>query len=849
MKNKKIIFFGALILFMLTSCSQNLFKKIRIKASPELRLNLGTRDILSKDFMSAEIINEEIKKMGGGLENLKVYEYSPKESPENIHYLIHYPVFDMDLNMSENFDAIKKLNEELSLGLQETTFTVPKIQNTQSSTLPLDINDTILKSFNKKSDIPLPSSLPAYEMGRDTDVEIPDPFEINFEDSFSSLTFDTQASLKFSISAEGASSNFKILITKIELKTTEGGQLSSFTGAAEIADLDLSGKTLPSKFKMYLSVRMQGGTPGHPFIPKLKQQITGRIKKVVGIKLDPIEHIINTEKLNLGVSNFDSAKISEGKIKYSISLPAGWTGFTISPHINISQGSGGLDLDIAASGTEQTKSLIGNTINNKDIDISGKIIISANGATYEYTDNMNAEVKFDVNVNKFEWVKLKMAEGFKLEYDYNQDITEIKKWVKQIDFNGLSSKIKLENILPSGNDIEIKLSSNVFGINSGFKNFPSNSTTENEMFNRGPFSLDLSTITNFDFKAEVKLPNYEPSTKLLTLNNISAGSTYKFGGSLNLNADWEKAIIKPGNAGTLQGTYPNEGGSIKFALLEDFPLLKNLHFSKPFKGYFYLNSSIIRGLNTSVDAEMAISLLHGKNNTDNEMLLAKSNNLNFVDKLPNFAESIPQNYQIPPASINMDDSLKVNDLIEKETNQLKFKYEFKLSEITIEKANIEGQENTKLRADILFDIPMSIKAVNDLDYKISIPDILFNQGAQINTWDANVQEILDMAQNMKLVIDYDNQIGMEVKAELLNPDWIEGGVPKFKKDINLGKGKGKININLTAEEFKHIRKNLPFKVDIKLSLPKGEYDLKKNGKLHFEAYTLLKMEVNKEFDR
>ena len=842
-KNKKIILFGALILLILTSCKQGFFKKVRIKASPELRLNLGTREIKLSDFISEKKINEEIKKMGDGLNKLKVYEYSPKEHPQDLHYLMHFPVFDIDLNMNENFEAIKKINDGLSSGLKETEFKVPKINQSKSLTIPLDINDTILKSFNKSGNIPL--SFPSVEYEMETDI--PYPIEISFEDSFSSLTFGTPASLKFSIAAEGASPSFKILITKIELKDMDENRISGYTGAAETAEVDLSNKTIPNKCKMYLSLKMQGGEPGHSFTPKLKKEITGKIKRVEGIKFDTIEHTISTTSIELGANNFDSAEISEGKIKYSISLPPGLTGFTISPFIKISQGDGGLNFNMAASAAEQTESLVGKTINNQNINISGKINISANGAVYEYTDNMDAEVKFDVNINKFAWVKLKMAEDFKPEYDYDQDITEIKKLVKKIKFNELSSKIKLENSLPPGNDIKIKLSSNSFGVDSGFQTFPAG-ITEKEMFKRENFSLDLSGINKFDFKAEIQFPNYDQVANILTLNNIEGGAVYKFGGTLELKADWKEAIIKPGDAGALEDSYPNGAEPIKFKLLNDYPGLKNLRF-KPIKGYFYLNSDIIKGSNPGLNAEMNLSMLYGKDNTGIEEPLASSNNINFVDKLPDFTGTSPENYQIPHASINIDD-LKINNLIENEANQLKFKYKFKLNEVKVEKAQIEGQKNTKLRADILFDIPMLIKVENNIEYKTEIPDILFRQEAQTNTNQNNSKEILDMVQKIELVIDYNNQIGAGLKVELVNKDWTDGGgISKFKKEINLEKGSGNIHIALTAEELKYIQENQPFKLDIKFTLPKGDYSLEKDGKLHFQAYTLLKMDVNKEFNR
>ena len=846
-KNKKIILFGALILLILTSCKQGFFKKVRIKASPELRLNLGTREIKLSDFISEKKINEEIKKMGDGLNKLKVYEYSPKEHPQDLHYLMHFPVFDIDLNMNENFEAIKKINDGLSSGLKETEFKVPKINQSKSLTIPLDINDTILKSFNKSGNIPLSFPSVEYEM----EMPIPNPIEISFEDSFSSLTFGTPASLKFSIAAEDASPSFKILITNAELKKMDGTLISSYTGAAETAEVDLSNKTIPNKCKMYLSFKTQGGEPGHSFTPKLKREITGKIKRVDGIKLGPIEHTISTTSIELGANNFDSAKISEGNIKYSISLPSGLTGFTISPFIQISQGNGGLNCDMTALASEQTKDLAGKTINNQNINISGKINISANGAVYEYTDNMDAKVKFDVNINKFEWVKLKMAEDFKLEYNYAQDITEIKKWVKKIEFNELSSKIKLENSLPLGNDISIKLSSNSFGVDSGFQTFQADipaGITETEMFTRKNFPLDLSGINEFDFKAEIQFPNYNKDAKILTLNNIEGGAVYKFGGTLELKADWKEAIIKPGDAGALEDSYPNGAEPIKFKLLNDYPGLKNLRF-KPIKGYFYLNSDIIKGSNPGLNAEMNLSMLYGKDNTGIEEPLASSNNINFVDKLPDFTGTSPENYQIPHASINIDD-LKINNLIENGANQLKFKYKFKLNEVKVEKAQIEGQKNTKLRADILFDIPMLIKVENNIEYKTEIPDILFRQEAQTNTNQNNSKEILDMVQKIELVIDYNNQIGAGLKVELVNKDWTDGGgISKFKKEINLEKGSGNIHIALTAEELKYIQENQPFKLDIKFTLPKGDYSLEKDGKLHFQAYTLLKTDVDKEFNR
>lgn len=133
MKHKTNIFYGILILLILSSCNQIFLKKIKITASPELRVNLGEKEIKIEDFIKTEDIQKTIQNLGKDLNQIKIYEYTDKN--EVIHYLLHYPINEKKLDMSEYIDKMKNLKTEHTVNIDKQEIKIPNISITADTPL------------------------------------------------------------------------------------------------------------------------------------------------------------------------------------------------------------------------------------------------------------------------------------------------------------------------------------------------------------------------------------------------------------------------------------------------------------------------------------------------------------------------------------------------------------------------------------------------------------------------------------------------------------------------------------------------------------------------------------------
>lgn len=723
MKQKKIIFFGILILLILTSCKQGLVKKVKIKASPQVKVNLGSKEVKVEDFIDKKSVEDKIKTMGAGLDNVKVYEYGGTDN--TLHYLIHYPVDAKQINMSGHITKIKTFTENKpNQTIDEQKIKIPEIKIEKSHVL----SGTGIPENNTVTNTPLPK----------IDKAIGDFPEMTLSGTgFKSATIKT-GKLNISISAaEGKNlpDTIHIDYSGIEVKKNDESEVwKKFTNTKTsdnlIGELDLSNETIKS-----------------------------------------------TDRIKIG-----------GKIVITGSIPANYAG------------SGALTLNITSDIKEFEKITIEKTL---DVD---------------YTVNQAI----------------------------NQDLKDLVDW---IEFKTISADIELTNNLPKGNDITINIDSNKIDT------FETSTSTQNSQkiyhFTKKDYKLVLKNMTNLDFTAKLGLSGYDSSAnpKTLTLKNIKNNTEYSLRGKISVNFDWNKAYIKPkAPNNSIENNFP--ASPMTLDIFQNNDILSKLA-PKPAAVYIYLNSDLIKK-EDKPEIQTNVKLKY-KPETSTSMTDINIINQDtaqevaFVDTRPDFSATSSYEDLLKKASFS-NDNIPIKDIFENKAKEIQFTAKADLKKIIVtkdalNKIETENSNKAEFNTDIVLDIQADAKTTGDITKEVmSLPDILSRK--EVNN---NNNDIINKIKDIELVINYNNQLGVNLTAEIYNPDWKENGIPQFKKTIELKSGINAVKIKISNKEIEKIQKVL-FPIKIELHLKNGSNQkLIKNGTLNFSAYTIANLDITYEF--
>lgn len=727
MKQKKIIFLGILILLILTSCKQGFVKKVKIKASPQIKVNLGSKEVKVEDFIDKKSVEDKIKTMGTGLDNVKVYEYGGADN--TLHYLIHYPVDAKQIDMSEHITRIDEFTDSSTLTetITAQTITVPEIKIEKSHTL----SSIGIPENNTVTNTPLPK----------IDKAIGDFPEMTLSGTgFKSATIKT-GKLNISISAaEGKNLPDIIHIdySGIEVKKNDESEVwKKFTNTKTsdnlIGELDLSNETIKS---------------------------TDRIK-------------------------------IEGSIKITGTIPANYAG------------SGALTLNITSDIKEFEKITIEKTL---DVD---------------YTVNQSI----------------------------NQDLKDLVDWIK---FKTISADIELTNNLPKENDITITISESSIGHGyHTFKTKGENNTEKHTILKKENHKLELAGLSELKFTAKLGLSGYDSSAnpKTLTLKNIKNNTEYSLSGKISVNFDWNKACIKPkAPNNSIQNNFPDSPMTLD--IFQNNDILSKLA-PKPAAAYIYLNSDLIKKedkpeiqTNVKIKYKPETSTSMTDIHIINQYTAQK---VEFVDTRPDFSATYSYEDLLKKASLS-NKNIAIKDIFENKAKEIQFNAKADLKKIIVtkdalNKIETENSNKAEFNTDIVLDIQADAKTTGDITKEVmSLPDILSRK--EVNN---NNNDIINKIKDIELVINYNNQLGINLTAEIYNPDWKENGIPQFKKTIELKSGINEVKIKISNKEIEKIQKVL-FPIKIKLHLKNGSNQkLIKNGTLNFSAYTVTNMDMTYEF--
>lgn len=833
------VYIGILIaLFFTAACKLQPFSSTRVKAKPTVYLPLGVKNITEDEIAKKfeEALQKSASGAGASTKNMRLYRYRPDGSTGNdpLRYLAHYPLesFDFNLNsyfggepLGENGDASG--NKKLLSRKFDTTISIPKINQSNSiSVSGADINTKLLEKFNAPPvspvtvRIPGPGTIPGeYEL----------PFvNIHFE-GFDTITFGTGSYLEISVQPNTA--------TYTITEATMDGFWPSVHGEIDGYNVrfPLDDKTISKDIRLIIKIKDINGGPEDVTISR---KLVGNIQRATGVNAEP-EVTPASGSVDIPLpEDFQRATIGVGEIKLSMEQPADWSGITIAEQTKITQaGAGGLAVNPGSFQPLNTPvSLVGQTLNNqRTLTYEPKLKVKLAHATYTYQENLS--VNFNVSIHTFSSITLKNKENFsKPQSDPVPD--GMKNWVKTIHFSTVTAKVKLNNGLPEGNAIKIKLSSTCFQMPEQERTFPAGVSESTPVYQGGSnFDLDVEHLDNFDLKPQVLLPGYNEHDNTFTLSDINTDSKIEFSGAVNFDLNWDSMTLKAKNNQTT--SFPKTGSMDLSRLTSK---LKNASIKlEEIPAYFYAGSNSGLLKNEAMDVKlMAKYVKTGETGATSDDLVSKNGAElkplpagTFTSDKKTFTGSIPAAMlAIKKGEAGVKTTFA--DIMNDYPKDLQLIYTLSMNEITISRAEYEKykDKNPKIGIDLLLDLPAKFKVESDSRLSLTgffgvktDTDVFGRSGPNDNSSFSN-DDILNRLQSIQVRINFKNGLSADFGFVLLLKD--SAGKALVEESITAAR-EGRITF--TTQKWRDMMKTYPILPELCLKLPVGSYSVKNNFEL------------------
>ena len=591
----------------------------------------------------------------------------------------------------------------------------------------------------------------------------------------------------------------------------------------------------------------------------LSTNLEGVIKKVTGVSASDIDISLAAQTVPLSLpTEFEKATIAEGSMKFTAQKPNEWSGITIEEKMKVVQsGADGFSIDPSDyRPLENTISLENQKLNNQStLSCTPAFKVKLNNATY--TKQNSLPITLALDIKKFKEITLQNPSD--LTVNREQDVPQdMKDWVKTIKFKTVSAKIKLDNGLPAENDINIKLSSTSFKMLPPQEGvFVSGKTEQEYSCNGGAaFDLDIESLSKFDLKAQIILPNTTGTT--FTLKNIETGKDITLSGSIQFNPDWKEIILKAKANQTV--SFPQTG---KMDLSELTSKLKDSGIKlEEIPAYFYAGSDSGLLGSTKMNVKLTATYIKTGETTDTPAVLVDKSNIT-LKALP--AGTFPSDKiftgAIPDAMLSIKQgesgiTKTLAGIMNDYPKDLQLTCTLNMDEIVIKREDYDKPENKKPKVsiDLVLDVPVGFKVASD--HTLSLMDMLginmsgtdlFGRRSE-HDQSSEIGQILNSLRSIQICINLKNDLSGDVPKCILrfkNGSGIaindHSGNP-IEKEITAAAGEQ--TVKLTSSELKKLLDTYSVSPDLVLELPKGSYSLKRGFKLGASITVLAETDID-----
>lgn len=348
------------------------------------------------------------------------------------------------------------------------------------------------------------------------------------------------------------------------------------------------------------------------------------VGKATDIPLDNLEFSFTLKDTESDI--FESCEVKQGKLFTEIIIPSDWEGVSVSYSFST---TGGLVVSEGeTSGTKKTIDLAGKTITKDQIDATAKITLTVHpGYSVKSSPLM---LNISSNIESLETLNVKLSD-VNTGFQETEPLPEgMKDAFSKIYLNSSGVKIDYVNTLPAGNDIELTVKSDFFGLDKKGVLEAANTQGELELLSdSNPQEIDISASPSYDFDVNISLPGAtSEAPQKVSLKNVKFGDTYQISMNITPVLNWEKIVLKQGFAKNDKKELPFNIKELLSSVSEkisDENLFANIEIkSLPIYVFFTKPQTNENNLFTNSKFTGKMSVCYGKETGENKEIISQT---------------------------------------------------------------------------------------------------------------------------------------------------------------------------------------------------------------------------------
>lgn len=243
---------------------------------------------------------------------------------------------------------------------------------------------------------------------------------------------------------------------------------------------------------------------------------------------------------------FESCEVKQGKLFTEIIIPSDWDGVSVSYSFSANGGLVVEESEGEISGTKKTIDLAGKTITKDQIDATAKITLTVQS---DYSVSSSPlMLKISSDIESLETLNVNLSD-VTTSFNKKELLPEgMRNAFSRIYLNSSGVKIDYVNTLPEGNNIELKVKSEFFGLQEKTEDLKANTQGELELLSDPPSKeINISDSSSYDFDVNISLPGAtEPGSQKVSLKNVKFGDTYQISMNITPVLNLEKIVLNQG---------------------------------------------------------------------------------------------------------------------------------------------------------------------------------------------------------------------------------------------------------------------------------------------------------------
>lgn len=513
-------------------------EKVYVETDATYNFNLANLDSsknskfdLSEYFDIQKLLTQEDEnsqsQSGDPEVNFDVYKYNDGSSDFQ-QLLLHMPIKEIEFDFSSSFGDMDISKSVKSFNIDKE-FEIPSVDGL-NQTQPVDLT-SIEEALNTAVTF--------------TGYTDPDDLTVHFNgNTFEGVVYNSGY---FVIDANPTILNPTggDVYGSVDMLDAWGQVIASADFENSIAALNISGKELTYTG---MKLRYYGYDYGVTFVATIADD--SKIKIARGVTIDSSVYTPPTADVTFPIDigeKLGTVTIEEGTLSVVLSTPDTWSPDVIDDYTIYISGS--------INCTPITKANPEASLNNKeltsgDINATAEVSIILDDATIDFDNPPTVTVTTEVKTIS---AAVKMDDSFKTSIDEPTEIPkDLSDYVEKIEWNKVGFNVKAKNNLPEGNDIDLKISSDFFGIpagtaqtiKAGLKDEQGNYKEQTLSFINDTPSYETVIVENgtMDIKGDIILNT--DSDGNLVVSHVAPGQTYNISLEVEPVFDWHTAYVK-----------------------------------------------------------------------------------------------------------------------------------------------------------------------------------------------------------------------------------------------------------------------------------------------------------------